>query len=89
MLGILEMDLIVLVSTFFISKSKIFHLFKFNYCLLLVFSFQTLTNVQATHVISMLPVLTMKVLLTVNVILGIMELDLIVLVSIFFIGVFM
>ena len=38
-------------------------------------------NVQATHVIPMLPVLTMKVLLSVNVILGIMELDLIVLVS--------
>ena len=34
-------------------------------------------------------VLTMKVLLTVNVILGIMELGLIVLVSIFFSGVFM
>ena len=46
-------------------------------------------NVQASHVIPMLPVLTMKVLLSVNVILGIMELDLIVLVSIFFIGVFM
>ena len=44
-------------------------------------------NVQATHVIPMLPVLTMKVLLTVNVILGIMELDLIVLVSKFFIDV--
>ena len=41
-------------------------------------------NVQATHVIAMLPVPTMKVLLTVNVILGIMELDLIVLVSKFF-----
>ena len=39
MLGILEMDLIVLVSKFFIGKSKILHLFKFNYCLLLVFSF--------------------------------------------------
>ena len=39
MLSILEMDLIVLVSKFFIGKSKIFHLFKFNYCLLLVFSF--------------------------------------------------
>ena len=46
-------------------------------------------NVQASHVISMPPVLTTKVLLTVNVILGIMELGLIVLVSIFFIGVFM
>jgi hypothetical protein len=47
-------------------------------------------NVQASHVISMLPVLKiMKVLLTVNVILGIMELDLVVPVSIFFIGVFM
>ena len=44
-------------------------------------------NVQATHVIPMLPVLTMKVLLTVNVIMGIMELDLIVLVSQFFIDV--
>ena len=41
-------------------------------------------NVQATHVIPMLPVLTMKVLFSVNVILGIMELDLIVLVSKFF-----
>ena len=41
-------------------------------------------NVQATHVIPMLPVLTMKVLLSVNVILGLMELDLIVLVSKFF-----
>ena len=41
-------------------------------------------NVQASHVIAMLPVLTMKVLLFVNVILGIMELDLIVLVSKFF-----
>jgi hypothetical protein len=38
-------------------------------------------NVQATHVIKMLPVLTMKVLLTVNVMLGILEMDLIVLVS--------
>ena len=44
-------------------------------------------NVQASHVIPMPPVLTMKVLLTVNVILGIMELDLIVLVSKFFIDV--
>jgi hypothetical protein len=35
-------------------------------------------NVQASHVIPMLPVLTMKVLLTVNVMLGIVELDLIV-----------
>ena len=43
-------------------------------------------NVQATHVIPMLPVLTMKVLLTVNVMLGILELDLIVLVSKFFIA---
>ena len=42
-------------------------------------------NVQASHVITMLPVLTVKVLLTVNVMLGIMELDLIVLVSKFFI----
>ena len=39
MLGILEMDLIVLVSKFFIGVSKIFYLFKLNYCLLLVFSF--------------------------------------------------
>ena len=46
-------------------------------------------NVQARHVIPMPPVLTKKVLLTVNAMLGIMELDLIVLVSIFFIGVFM
>ena len=38
-------------------------------------------NVQATHVIPMLPVLTKKVLLTVNVMLGILEMDLIVLVS--------
>ena len=45
-------------------------------------------NVQATHVIPMLPVLTMKVFLTVNVMLGILELDLIVLVSKFFIAVF-
>ena len=40
-------------------------------------------NVQATHVIPMLPVLTaMKVLLFVNVMLDILEMDLIVLVSI-------
>jgi hypothetical protein len=39
-------------------------------------------NVQASHVIPMLPVLTMKVLLTVNVMVALMELDLIVLVSI-------
>ena len=38
-------------------------------------------NVQATHVIPMLPVLTMKVLLFVNVMLDILEMDLIVLVS--------
>ena len=38
-------------------------------------------NVQATHVIPMLPVLTTKVLLSVNAMLGIMELDLIVQVS--------
>ena len=38
-------------------------------------------NVQATHVIPMLPVLTMKVLLTVHVMLGTLETDLIVLVS--------
>ena len=44
-------------------------------------------NVQASHVIPMLPVLTTKVLLTVNAMLGIMELDLIVLVSEFFIDV--
>jgi hypothetical protein len=42
-------------------------------------------NVQANHVIKMLPVLTMKVLLTVNVMLGILEMDLVVLVSKFFI----
>ena len=35
-------------------------------------------NVQATHVTSMLPVLTMKVLLSVNVMLGILEMDLVV-----------
>ena len=45
-------------------------------------------SVQATHVMPMLPVLTMKVLLTVIVMLGIMELDLIVLVSKYFNGVF-
>jgi hypothetical protein len=44
-------------------------------------------NVQASHVITMLPVLTMKVLLTVNVMLGILEMNLIVLVSKSFIGV--
>ena len=44
-------------------------------------------NVQATHVIPMLPVLIMKVLLTVNVMLGFLETDLIVLVSKFFIDV--
>ena len=38
-------------------------------------------NVQASHVIPMLPVMTMKVLLTVNVMLGILEMDLIVPVS--------
>jgi hypothetical protein len=38
-------------------------------------------NVQASLAITMLPVLTMKVLLTVNVMLGILEMDLIVLVS--------
>ena len=38
-------------------------------------------NVQASHVIPMPPVLTTKVLLTVNAMLGIMELDLIVQVS--------
>ena len=38
-------------------------------------------NVLATRVIPMLPVLTMKVLLTVNVMLDILEMDLIVLVS--------
>ena len=38
-------------------------------------------NVQATHVIPMLPVLTMKVLLSANVMLDILEMDLIVLVS--------
>jgi hypothetical protein len=38
-------------------------------------------NVQASYVIPMLPVLTTKVLLTVNAMLGIMELDLIVQVS--------
>jgi hypothetical protein len=44
-------------------------------------------NVRATHVITMLPVLTKKVHLTVNVMLGILEMDLIVLVSKIFIGV--
>jgi hypothetical protein len=44
-------------------------------------------NAQASHVISMLPVLTTKVLLTVNVMLGILEMDLIVLVSKLKIGV--
>ena len=43
-------------------------------------------NVQATHVIPMLPVLIMKVLLTVNVMLDILEMDLIVLVSKSFLG---
>ena len=38
-------------------------------------------NVQASHVTPMLPVLTKKVLLTVNVMLDILEMDLIVLVS--------
>jgi hypothetical protein len=38
-------------------------------------------NVQASHVIPMLPVMTMKVLFTVNVMLTIPEMDLIVLVS--------
>ena len=38
-------------------------------------------NVQASHVIPMLPVLTMKVLLFVYVMLDILEMDLIVLVS--------
>ena len=38
-------------------------------------------NVQPTHVIAMLAVPTMKVLLTVNVMLDILEMDLIVLVS--------
>ena len=38
-------------------------------------------NVQASHVITMLHVLTMKVLLFVNVMLGILEMDLIVPVS--------
>jgi hypothetical protein len=38
-------------------------------------------NVQASHVIPMLPVMTMKVLLTVNVMLAILEMDLIVPVS--------
>ena len=38
-------------------------------------------NVQASHVITMLHVPTMKVLLFVNVMLGILEMDLIVLVS--------
>ena len=38
-------------------------------------------NVQASHVIPMLPVLTTKVLLTVNVMLDILETDIIVLVS--------
>jgi hypothetical protein len=45
-------------------------------------------NVQASHVIPMLPALTLKVLLFVNVMLGILEMDLIVLVSKSFIGVF-
>ena len=44
-------------------------------------------NVQASHVITMLPVLTMKVLLFANVMSGILELDLIVLVSKFFVAV--
>ena len=44
-------------------------------------------NVQATHVIPMLPVLTMKVILSVIVMLGILEMDLIVLVSTLFIDV--
>ena len=35
----MELDLIVLVSKFFIGVSKIFYLFKFDYCLLPVFSF--------------------------------------------------
>jgi hypothetical protein len=43
---------------------------------------------KATHVIAMLPVLTMKVLLTVTVILVILETDLIVLVSESFIELF-
>ena len=42
-------------------------------------------NVQASHVITMLHVLTMKVLLFVNVMLGILDMDLIVLVSKYFI----
>jgi hypothetical protein len=44
-------------------------------------------NAQASHVTLMLPVLTTKVLLTVNVMLGILEMDLIVLVSKLKIGV--
>ena len=44
-------------------------------------------NVQVSHVIPMLPVLTTKVLLTVNVMLDILEMDLIVLVSKLFIDV--
>ena len=44
-------------------------------------------NVQASHVIPMLPVLTMKVLLFANVMSGILELDLVVLVSKFFVAV--
>ena len=44
-------------------------------------------NVQATHVITMLPVLTMKVLLFANVMSGILELDLVALVSKFFVAV--
>jgi hypothetical protein len=44
-------------------------------------------NVQASHVIPMLPALTVKVLLFANAMLGILELDLIVLVSKFFVAV--
>ena len=44
-------------------------------------------NVQASHVILMLHVLTMEILLFVNVMLDILEMDLIVLVSKFFIRV--
>ena len=44
-------------------------------------------NVQASHVTPMLPVLTMKVLLFANVMSGILELDLVVLVSKFFVAV--
>jgi hypothetical protein len=43
-------------------------------------------NVQASHVIKMPPVLTMKVLLPVNVMMDILEMDLIVLVSKSFLG---